>query len=117
MEQSSSWETNSHSVSQEITPLYRTRKFITVFTRAGHWSSWATCIKCFFFSSSSYFSAYLHECSKQMSFAVAVSWVVTPCSDVLSQFKRPDLNLHRHENAKSRKFLFSSSFRKQQKEA
>jgi len=37
-EQSPSWEANSHSGSQEIPRLYGTRRFITVFPRARHWS-------------------------------------------------------------------------------
>jgi hypothetical protein len=41
MEQSTSWESDSHSPSQEIP-----RRFITVFTRACHWPlSWARCIQ------------------------------------------------------------------------
>jgi len=40
MEQSHPWEANSHSASQET--LHGTRRFITVFTRARHYSlSWA----------------------------------------------------------------------------
>jgi hypothetical protein len=34
MEQSSAWEANSHSASQEITAFYGTRKFIIQFTTA-----------------------------------------------------------------------------------
>jgi hypothetical protein len=34
MEQSPSWEANSHSASQEIPRFYGARRFITVFTRA-----------------------------------------------------------------------------------
>jgi hypothetical protein len=42
MEQSPSWDANSHSASQEIPHFYETRGFVTVFTRARHWSlSWA----------------------------------------------------------------------------
>jgi len=44
MEQSTACEANSHLASQEI-PFYGTQVFITVFTRACHWSlSWARCI-------------------------------------------------------------------------
>jgi hypothetical protein len=47
MEHSSSWEANSHLSSQERLPaFYWTRWFITVFTRARHWSlSWASCVQ------------------------------------------------------------------------
>jgi hypothetical protein len=34
MEQSPSWEANSHSASQEIPSLYGNRRFVTVYTRA-----------------------------------------------------------------------------------
>jgi len=41
MEQSPSWESNSSSADQDIL-LYRTRRFITVFTTSRHWSlPWA----------------------------------------------------------------------------
>jgi len=44
MEQSPSWEASSHSASQ-IPHLLWTRRFITVFTTAHHWSlSWFGCI-------------------------------------------------------------------------
>jgi hypothetical protein len=36
MEQSPSWEANTHSARQEIPRLYGTRRFITVFTKARH---------------------------------------------------------------------------------
>jgi hypothetical protein len=43
MEQSSSWEANSHLV-MKFRAFYGTRRFITVFTTARHWSlSWARC--------------------------------------------------------------------------
>jgi len=46
IEQSHSWETDSHSTSQEIPRLYGTRMFITVFTRARYWSpSWVGLIQ------------------------------------------------------------------------
>jgi len=46
MEWSSCWETNNHSASEEITAFRGTRRFITVFTRAPHWSlSWARWIQ------------------------------------------------------------------------
>jgi len=38
MEQSPSWEATDHSASQEIPCLYGTPWFITMFTRAHHWS-------------------------------------------------------------------------------
>jgi hypothetical protein len=38
MEQSPSWEADSYSEGQEISPFYVTRMFITVFTRARNWS-------------------------------------------------------------------------------
>jgi hypothetical protein len=38
MEQSPSWEADGHSATQEITPFHGNRTFITVFTRARHWS-------------------------------------------------------------------------------
>jgi hypothetical protein len=45
MEQSPSWEANSHSASQEISAFHGTWRFITVFIRARHWPlSWARCI-------------------------------------------------------------------------
>jgi hypothetical protein len=46
MEQSPSWEANSHSASQEITRLSWTWRFRIVFTRSRHWSlSWARWIQ------------------------------------------------------------------------
>jgi len=47
MEQNSSREAYSHWASQEIPhpALYLSQRFITMFTRAHHWSlSWARCI-------------------------------------------------------------------------
>jgi len=45
MEQSPSWQVNSHSAGPEIHRLLWNRRFITLFTRALYWSlSWATCI-------------------------------------------------------------------------
>jgi hypothetical protein len=45
LQQSPSWEASSRSTCQEITRLYWTRNFITVFTRAYHWFiSWAKLI-------------------------------------------------------------------------
>jgi hypothetical protein len=45
MNQSPSWEANScHLASQEIPTFYGTHRFITVFTRAYHWS--LSCTKC-----------------------------------------------------------------------
>jgi len=45
MVQSPSWETNSRLAGHEIPRFHGTRRFITVFTRAHHWSlSWARCI-------------------------------------------------------------------------
>jgi hypothetical protein len=38
MEQSPSWEANSHSASQEFLHFYGTSSFSTVFKRARHWS-------------------------------------------------------------------------------
>jgi len=38
MGQSSSWEANSTLVCQEISRVFGTRRFITVFTRIRHWS-------------------------------------------------------------------------------
>ena len=38
MEQSPSWETNRFSASNEISPFYGTRRFITAFTSASHLS-------------------------------------------------------------------------------
>jgi len=38
MEQGPSSEADSHSASQEIHRIYGTRRFITVFTTARHWS-------------------------------------------------------------------------------
>jgi hypothetical protein len=32
------WEANNHSASQEITHLYEIQSFITIFTKAHHWS-------------------------------------------------------------------------------
>jgi len=37
MEQSPSWEANSHSV-KKLPAFYGTRRFITAFKRARHWS-------------------------------------------------------------------------------
>jgi hypothetical protein len=37
MEQSPSWEADSHSASLEITLFYGTRRFITLFTGVRHW--------------------------------------------------------------------------------
>jgi len=47
MKHSSPWEANSHSASREIPHvLWNTRRFITVFKRARHWSiSWARCFQ------------------------------------------------------------------------
>jgi hypothetical protein len=46
MEQSPSWEANSHSASQKIPHLLWTRRFVTVFTKARHcFISWARCSK------------------------------------------------------------------------
>jgi hypothetical protein len=46
MEQSPPWESNNHTARQEIHAIYGTRRFITVFTRAHHWSvSWARFIQ------------------------------------------------------------------------
>jgi hypothetical protein len=43
MEQSTSWEANSHSANQEIPCLLYNRKFVTIFVGACHWSlSWDT---------------------------------------------------------------------------
>jgi len=45
MEQNPSWEANSHSASQKV-PVYGTWRFITMFTRANHWSlSWVRWIQ------------------------------------------------------------------------
>jgi len=45
MDQSPSWDINSHSPSQEIPHIFWTRRFITMFTGACHWYlSWARCI-------------------------------------------------------------------------
>jgi len=38
MEQSPSWEANSRLASQELPAFHGTWRFITVFTRAYHWS-------------------------------------------------------------------------------
>jgi hypothetical protein len=44
MEQIPSWEANSHSANQNFLAFYGTLRFITVFTKARHWSlSWAIC--------------------------------------------------------------------------
>jgi hypothetical protein len=46
IQQRPSWEANSHSASQEFTAFYWSRRFISVFTRARHWSlSWARWIQ------------------------------------------------------------------------
>jgi len=38
MKQRPYWQLNSHSATQETSRLYGTRRFITVFKRASHWS-------------------------------------------------------------------------------
>jgi hypothetical protein len=46
MEQSPSWEADSHSANQELTAFSGVRMFVIVFTRSHHWSlSWARWIQ------------------------------------------------------------------------
>jgi hypothetical protein len=46
MVQGPSWEANNHLAGQKIPHIYGTWRFITMFTRACHWSLiWASCIQ------------------------------------------------------------------------
>jgi hypothetical protein len=46
MEQGPSSEAKGHSTSEDLSAFYRTRRFITAFATAHHWSlSWAKCIQ------------------------------------------------------------------------
>jgi len=46
MDQNPSWEVTGHSASKETPTFYGTQRFITMFTRAHHWSqSWGRCIQ------------------------------------------------------------------------